>query len=403
MIDPSSGILKYYLNPVKLLKKILNFETHLTRSINGNKVSGKPMKRKILLVLIILAALVFITVTGFVLYLQFTEYNPAPIEVVQASGKGRPMPSEKTEFTFLTWNIGYAGLGKELDFFLDGGKLVQPGRTYMERYLKGICNDVKSYDSVDFILIQEIDRDSKRSCNTDELEMLGKAIPGYSASFALNYRVGYIPVPVTDPVGLVNAGLCTFSKYLPQSNERHAYDAFFSWPKRLVFLKRCFLVSSFEVCGGKQLLVINLHNSAFDFTGELRIRELAMLRDYMKSEYRKGNYIIAGGDWNMNPRGFRPEDIHSGDKGYPVTPGMDATFLAGWQVVYDPFLPSNRNVDGPYNKAVTGTTVIDFFVISPNINMLNCFTVDKGFENTDHNPVFAKFRLQPDAPGLLLK
>ncbi|MEI8005101.1 MAG: endonuclease/exonuclease/phosphatase family protein [Bacteroidota bacterium] len=360
------------------------------------------MKRKIIRGLVIVAGLVVITVIGFVLFLQFTEYNPAPIEVVQASGKGRPVPTEKREFTFFTWNIGYAGLGKELDFFLDGGKLVQPGREYTDRYLKGISADLKSYDTVDFIMIQEIDRDCKRTYHTDQLVTLEKVIPEYTASFALNYKVPFIPVPVTDPIGLVNAGLCTFSRHTPQNSERHAYDAFFSWPKRLVFLKRCFLVSSFEVCGGKQLLVINLHNSAFDETGELRSRELAMLRDYLQTEYQKGNYIIVGGDWNMNPKGFRQEEIHSGDKVFSIKTGVEKTFMPGWEVVYDHLLPTNRNVDGPYNKTVTGTTVIDFFVISPNVNVLNCFTVDKGFTNSDHNPVFAKFRLQPYTPGVSL-
>jgi endonuclease/exonuclease/phosphatase family metal-dependent hydrolase len=353
------------------------------------------MKRKIIICLGIVAALAISFVIGFILYLQFTEYNPAPIEVVQASGKGRPVPSEKREFTFITWNIGYAGLGKDLNFFFDGGNLVQPGKTNVERYMKGISADIRSLDTLDFIFLQEIDRNSKRTYGLDQLEELGKVIPEFSSTYAVNYQVGYIPYPVTDPIGKVNAGLCTFSKYLPQNNERHAYDAFFSWPKRLVFLKRCFLVSSYEVCGGKQLLVINLHNSAFDVTGELRSKELATLGAYLQVEYQKGNYIIVGGDWNMNPRGFRQEEINTGDKGFTIKPGMDESFMPGWEVVFDHFKPTNRNVDQPYKKTITGTTIIDFFVISPNVNVLNCFTVDKGFENSDHNPVFAKFRLQP--------
>ena len=353
------------------------------------------MKRKIIIGLGIVAALALSFVIGFILYLQFTEYNPAPIEVVQASGKGRPVPSEKREFTFLTWNIGYAGLGKELSFFFDGGNLVQPGKTNVERYMKGISADIRSYDTLDFIFLQEIDRNSTRTYGSDQLEELGKVIPEFSSSYAVNYQVGYIPYPVTDPIGKVNAGLCTFSKHVPQCNERHAYDAFFSWPKRLVFLKRCFLVSSYEVCGGKQLLVINLHNSAFDVTGELRSKELATLGAYLQTEYQKGNYIIVGGDWNMNPRGFRQEEINTGDKAFTIKPGMDESFMPGWDVVFDHFKPTNRNVDIPYNKTVTGTTIIDFFIISPNVNVLNCFTVDKGFENSDHNPVYAKFRLQP--------
>jgi len=357
------------------------------------------MKRKMIYALVVVAGLPVIAVIILILYLQFTEYTPAPVEQVQTRGKGQPLPSVKTEFSFLTWNIGYAGLGREMDFFYEGGKMVRSGKAESEKYIKGIYADLKSNDTVDFIFLQEIDINSKRTYRQDQLEELEKAIPEYCCAFALNYKVGFIPVPILEPIGKVTAGLCTFSKHPPENNERHAYDGFFSWPKRLIFLKRCFLASAFDICGGKQLIVVNLHNSAYDVSGELRSKELAMLQPYLQREYQKGNFIIVGGDWNMNPRGFRPEKINSGDKVFSIQPVMDSTFMPGWQVVYDPLFPTNRNLDAPYQKSVTGTTVIDFFVISPNVKVLKCFTMDKGFENSDHNPVFAKFRLEIEVAG----
>jgi len=357
------------------------------------------MKRKIIFIMVIAAGIPLTAAIGFVLYLQFTEYKPAPVEQAETSGKGRPLETDKTDFTVLSWNIGYAGLGREMDYFYDGGTMVQPGKANLENYLKGIYSELKSMDTLDFIFLQEVDINSKRTYHQDQLKELKKALPQYCNIFALNYKVGYIPIPVLEPIGQVNAGLCTFSKHPPESNERHAYDAFFSWPKRLAFLKRCFLASSIEVCGGKQLIMVNLHNSAYDVTGELRGKELALLQVYLQREYEKGNFIVAGGDWNMNPRGFRPEKISSGDKSYSIQPAMDSTFMPGWQIVYDPLLPTNRNTDAPYKKGVTGTTVIDFFLVSPNVKVLNCYTIDKRFEDSDHNPVFAKFRLQPEITG----
>ena len=72
------------------------------------------------------------------------------------------------EFTFLSWNIGYAGLGKEMDFFYDGGGKVRPSKEQFENYLSGIKKTLKENNKVDFIFLQEVDISSKRSYYVDE-------------------------------------------------------------------------------------------------------------------------------------------------------------------------------------------------------------------------------------------
>ena len=71
-------------------------------------------------------------------------------------------------------------------------------------------------------------------------------------------------------------------------------------------LDRCFMVNRYPLENGKELLVINTHNEAFD-PGEIRKAQMAYLKEFLLSEYAKGNYIIAGGDWNMSPPDFKPE------------------------------------------------------------------------------------------------
>jgi len=44
-------------------------------------------------------------------------------------------------------------------------------------------------------------------------------------------------------------------------------------------------------------------------------------------------------------------------------------------------------------KGVNGTTTIDYFIVSPNIKVLQTKTIDLNFENSDHNPVFIKLCL----------
>jgi endonuclease/exonuclease/phosphatase family metal-dependent hydrolase len=235
---------------------------------------------------------------------------------------------------------------------------------------------------------------AKRSWYTDEVTGLDKVLPGFARVFAINYDCRYVPMPVQQPMGKVLAGLATYSQIKPGQAYVQYYDAFFPWPQRLAFLKRCFVALRFGLDNGKELVVINTHNSAFDSTGALRKRELFTLDSVMQVEYQKGNYVVAGGDWNSNPRGFSPYAVVSGDKVVNIEPPVEPGFLPGWQFVYDPAKPSNRFADLPYKKAVTRTTIIDFFVVSPNVGVKSVATIPTGFAYSDHEPVVMKIRLK---------
>jgi endonuclease/exonuclease/phosphatase family metal-dependent hydrolase len=141
-------------------------------------------------------------------------------------------------------------------------------------------------------------------------------------------------------------------------------------------------------------VLINTHNEAFD-DGSQRREQMAVLRETMIREYLKGNYVITGGDWNLNPLGFDPGTLRTGDMGRSVEPRIDPDFLPeGWQWAYDPEVPTNRNVDQIYQRGKTPVTIIDFFVISPNVTLLEIKTEDLGFQWADHQPVRMKIRLQ---------
>ena len=78
------------------------------------------MKKALKIVLIILAA-VLVMALGLILALTITEYRPGEVSdaiAVYADGD-YAQPGET--ITVLSWNIGYAGLGRESDFFMDGG------------------------------------------------------------------------------------------------------------------------------------------------------------------------------------------------------------------------------------------------------------------------------------------
>jgi endonuclease/exonuclease/phosphatase family metal-dependent hydrolase len=357
----------------------------------------KSLVRKSLWGVGILLCSIILLVSGMLVFLMLTEFKPPRHLTPEIQGNGSKFNPSQREFTFLTWNIGYAGLGSDMDFFYDGGKKVIPGQDQCDRYFMGIKKTVKTFDTVDFIFLQEVDVHAKRSWYTNEADGLSRILPAFSMVFATNYDCRYVPSPLREPMGRVVSGLVTFAEAVPDSVGVQYYDAFFSWPTRMVFLKRCFLMLRYGLGNGKSLIIINTHNSAFDSTGQLRQRELATLDSVMNAEYNQGNYVVAGGDWNSNPVGFKASTIITGDKVTKNEPPIGTGFLPGWLFAYDSLHPTNRYADMPYKHGATRTTIIDFFVVSPNIEVTSVSAIPAGFAYSDHEPVVMGVRLRtPD-------
>ena len=344
-------------------------------------------------ILSVLTGLLLLAIIIFLLLLSFTRYHPDPVESIEVKGRTDQTFHSRDAFTLMSWNIGYAGLGKEMDFFYEGGRRVKPDPEEFQNYLQGILQTIGSNDSLDFFLIQEADINSKRSYYTDESLKLAEILKEHCFAFAKNYDCQYVPVPLYDPMGKVVSGILTFSRFQPDSTTRIDFGTKFSWPKQLVFLQRCFLVMRFKLENGRDLVLVNTHNSVFDEEGELRKKELQMLHNFMSNEFRKGNFIVAGGDWNQNPRGFEMENIRNGDRVKKIEIPFASEIFNGWQFVFDPGLPTNRDVDASYQKGITKTTIIDFFVVSPNIKIESVKTINTGFENADHQPVILKIKI----------
>ncbi len=269
-----------------------------------------------------------------------------------------------------------------------------PEKEQFDRYFGGIKKTVLAHDSADFIFLQEVDVHSKRSWFFDEYSALSEKLNGFFNVFSQNYGCRYIPVPLHEPMGRVKAGLATFSKPKPESAQVRYFKTDMSWPKRLAFLKRCFILLRYPLDNGKELVVLNTHNSAYDSTGVWLKKELALLDSTMQSEFQRGNYVVAGGDWNSNPRGYTTKNMISGDRATLVDPQIEPGFAPGWEFVFDPRYPSNRAVDKAYRKGITKTTLIDFFVVSPNISVTQVHTIPLGFADSDHNPVVMTIRLK---------
>ncbi|MDP4291684.1 MAG: endonuclease/exonuclease/phosphatase family protein, partial [Bacteroidota bacterium] len=252
--------------------------------------------------LIRIIGIILLIVAGFLGYVTLGKYKPGKIEALAIHAPTlKSNNAAKEVYNLLTWNIGYAGLGKEMDFFYEGGKMVRPSSALSQQYFKNILNEIKGADTADFIFLQEVDKAAKRTFYRNEVQAVQDKLNDYYSVFAVNYDVPFVPVPITQPMGRVKAGQMTLSKMAPDSAKRYALPGSYGWPKRLFLLDRCFILTQFTLPSGKRLSLINLHNSAFSDAVQARQQELVILKRLMVDLYRQGQYVIAGGDWNQNP------------------------------------------------------------------------------------------------------
>jgi len=338
-----------------------------------------------------LLLLIIIVVVIIVSYISFSDYKPESLNKIYESDEYELV--DKIQFEILTWNIGYAGLGDDMDFFYDGGKKVRTTKKRTQQNIDAISKKLLEYSNVDFIMLQEVDIKAKRSYYINNLENIKNKLSDFRSFYAPNYRVKYVPIPITEPMGDVESGLVILTKYKPSSVVRHSFEGNFSWPKKLFMLDRCFMVSSFKLKNNKQLLIINTHNSAFD-DGTLKYKQLKQISDFVTAEYNKGNYIVLGGDWNQNPPSFNEEVFDNEDVNarFKIS-SISKEFLPKWNIFCDIRTSSNRFLTQPYVKGETKETILDMFLCSPNIEKIEINTLDLEFENSDHNPVLLKFEL----------
>jgi endonuclease/exonuclease/phosphatase family metal-dependent hydrolase len=354
---------------------------------------------KLLGVLIVL----FLLDIGIVLiHGTMTDYQPEAAIPLISTQKANENIIQDSIISLVIWNVGFGGLGKESDFFYDDGRFLTPGdkmihteKKYVEKNIQGATQFLKN-TKADFFLLQEVDFDSDRSYNINQYEAYQKSLPNYSSYFAPNYQVGRVPVPVLhfwDVYGQTNSGLGSFSRYQPTEATRFQLPGAFDWPTNIFQLDRCLLVQRFKVKNNKELVVVNIHNSAYDKGGVMKEKQMDFLKDMLIKEYEKGNYVIAGGDWNQCPPNFKFDSFRPSIDGYSQI-NIDVEFYPlDWQWVYDPRVPTNRKANNIYDTEKTFVTLIDFFLISPNLKAIMAKGISQGFDFSDHQPVYMEVEL----------
>jgi len=334
-----------------------------------------------ILIAIFVATLLFV---AFLAILFFTEFK-SPKEQILAQNDCEILSCDT--FSILTWNIGYAGLDASMDFFYEGGKQSRQSEEQTIVNMQKICSFIKNNDTVDFVFLQEVDINSRRSYNINEFEQIQSSLPQFLSYFTINYNAAFVPLPLKNPTGKVLSSLVFCTKNQVCQLTHYAYPNTMTLPSRAFLYDRCFTAARYNLKNGKQLVIINTHNSAFD-SGNQRIEEMNFLKQFVTREYNIGNYVIVGGDWNQTPPSC---DINTKTTENFTAIKISSDFFASDWHWFAGHSPTNRYLDKPYTIEESSTTILDFFLASPNVECIDINVVDLQFANSDHNPVIARF------------
>jgi endonuclease/exonuclease/phosphatase family metal-dependent hydrolase len=335
---------------------------------------------------------VLVAVGALLAFVTIAEYTPEDVESNATIGGAQGDALDRnSEYSITSFNIGYGGLGETEDFFMDGGSNVRPdSKAMVEDNIANIKNKIVELDS-DFVLLQEVDEDSKRSYNLNQVDEL--LLDGMEGSFAYNYKAAYVPFPLPT-IGKVSSGILTMGKFEMLSSERISLPNPFSWPVRTVNLKRAIEVTRYPVADTEnEFVLINLHLEAFD-SGEGKLEQTRMLSEIISTEYDKGNYVIAGGDWNQTLVKDLQVDPARETDWVPGT--LDWDSLPDWEMGVDENAPSGRSLIKPYvgNEDTLAKYFIDGFIVSPNIEIIETRVSVMDHKYSDHEPVKMTFTIR---------
>lgn len=376
----------------------------------------KKVVKNIALALASVIILTILVLVGYVIYVAVQYYRIDDGTSLTTANNQSVNVATGSEYSIVSYNVGFGAYSPEYTFFMDEGVMLD-GTLTCGKNAKGLNKaDVEknllgqvatlSELNADFCLLQEADENSHRSYNINMVERFSQELSGYSSTYAVNFHTANLFYPFNDSIGIINSGILTLSRFNISGAVRRSFPVTTDFIDKLFDLDRCFSVHYLLVEGSsKNLVLINVHMSAYDEGGKIRAQQLEMLNSALSAEYALGNYVIAGGDFNhcLIADHFESDEkalshYHTGQRIPEWVKGSilhGGELASGFKVVASKDGAATcRGADMPYEKGVNYETVIDGFIVSGNIEVKSEETIDTAYAYSDHNPVKMTFMLK---------
>lgn len=362
------------------------------------------MKRKALKVTMIALAAVIVVVLSYLAYLIISYSRIDDNQTLEIVNNGEGLKENvdtETEYSIVTYNIGFGAYSDDYSFFMDGGKHARAlSEESVLENTNGSISILKELNP-DFMFLQEVDLNSTRSYHVDQYQMILEAFDTYSTAFGINFDSAYLFYPITEPHGKSLGGMATIANVKITSSIRRSLPISETLYKFLD-LDRCYTISRIPAANGKELVLYNVHLSAYTDDISIVEQQIKMLAKDLQADLEAGNYIVCGGDFNQDVLGNSPEVFKTEESDenwaspFPVEflpEGFDLAVRRLSSEEQFNLSPSCRNADKPYVEGENFITMVDGFILSSNVEMTEYRVVDTGFAYSDHNSVYMKFRL----------
>ena len=382
----------------------------------------KKKIKKFIKFLLSFVLVVFLLVASYCTYIILSYSRIGNMKLEYESTLNNQVELNKT-YSATTYNIGFGAYSQDYTFFLDTGYDIDGNKT-CGHYSKGKSKDEVIFNvngslntiydlNCDFILLQEVDISSTRSYKINQNEMFKEKLIGYENVFAYNFDSSFLPYPLYDMHGKSKAGISTFSRYAIKEAYRVEYTISDSLSK-LFDLDRCFSYSVVSVENDKNLYIVNSHMSAYDKGGIIRETQVKELNDFLKTCKDNGDYVIVGGDFNHDLLTYNPDYAYTNENrafnNILKDPDWVASYfnsdntsplIDGYKVIASDNVATCRNNDIIWDPSLTYRCVVDGFIVSNNINIINHYNVETkngnlnldGFAYSDHQPAYISFSL----------
>ena len=351
---------------------------------------------------------------GVLIYVN--TFHPSELEDVQVHcGEDAPILGAGQKIRVMNWNVQYMGMGPKRNVFwydlpahMDEAAKAKistvdrPTKEDIAWTLDEVARVIKD-ENPDIVLLQEVDQDSGRTHNIDQIAELKRRLgPMFACSVdAWYWKAAYVPHPnISTSVGMK---LLTLSKYKIDSARRHQLDLIpENWLKQQFNLKRAVLEARLPVKNAKPLVALNTHLSAFSQGSDTMQRQVREIHAILSDLSREGVHWFIGGDFNLlPPNAVARESLSKIAQGYYQKNSEIRVLFDDFQSVI-----TNEEMQGPdrakYFTHISNNPLIDhpdrtidYIFYSRNLDLLGK-RVRQGdaLKISDHFPVMADFRLQ---------
>ena len=319
------------------------------------------------------------------------EYNPKDVENMEIYNNlwGEKAIRKNIPVSLLSWNIQYAASRKH-HFFYDGGMAVHAPTEDVVATIQSIV-DVLQKDSPDILAIQEIDRNSDRTQNIDQLDYFRDYRDHISWTAAPYHKVPYVPHPNHKHLGRMDMNLAIFSRF-PLYNAKRYQLALLQEPRwRQYFnLKRALLVCEIAIENSPYpLLVATTHLSAFSHGDGTLPKQMAQIQQWIQSIPAEQPWILAG-DFNLLPPEDLPERLGEDAQLYVDSVNPLIEFFSLYKEAFRDTLAEKNRTYLPFG-AKEPDRKIDYVFYGGPIEIQGAVVIRDAKEISDHLPLKIKF------------